>query len=1014
MVHVRRYFLALSVLLGAYCAYAVALAPWIAPPRVARLTATVAPAPAAVSRLPPELVELFPPDAWERQNPTIVETEQCKLLIRDYVTTPDGRLELVPCTLIFQSSGKEHAGRPIVLQAPKAELTFDKAFDIAKGEFGRVEKGTLSGEVRIFSPASQADGRDAFYLKTRAVWLDRQSIHTANDVEFRYGDSSGRGRDLEITLLEPAVDGQQPKRKFRGIHTLSLKRLHSLRVAIAPGGLAPNNVQQEPQTPTAPLEITCQGEFTFDVPRQLARFQDRVRVEQAAIGAVSDSLTCHELLLDMARGKDAPPAALPAPDDPLTGRLQRVIAIGQPAVLQSPSRGIRADAAYMEYSLAARSLYLKTDPGRQIQAVTLRQFDQYFTAPEIHYEMPQRGRLGRLNASGPGELRLIDRRGGQEGLVTARWQRALDIQPQEQNHVISLREAASVEMQGMGRFSADELHLWVRESAAPKMPTGASGPAGTSGPASILPDRMLAIGSVQMASLGLDMDTGRLEAWFMHLPVEEPPKQQPRGIDHPIREPVAPASYTEEARPAAAIRDARPQVPIVQRFYVSGDVVRTQLVVRGNKFDLEDLSIRGHARIDEVQTPEPNLVPLRVRGDFLELRAGTRPDATAEISGFPAEVAGRGMALAGSKIEMRRAQNEVRIDGPGEARLPARGGIVPLPGGTEPAQDSAAVDGGELHLLWQQGMTFDGLVARFSGDVEVRTASQTARMPALEATLNRRLDFALPPADMTPIHAAEPVGLARVLLDGQERGVWIESRGVDEQGELQSRDQVNVPSLDLDQVSGAVHAQGPGWVSTVRRGAPHQGEAPGRAGLAPSHQPEAPARDLHKPEAQARELTSIHIAFEREMVGDLNQRWIEFRQEVRTTYSPASDFGEVIVADPLASLGERMALMRSQTLRITDTSFTRARSFELKAEGGTTVEARNVVVDAPRVSYSSDKETLTIEGDGRVTATVHRPQGRLEGQRLWYNLRTGQSQLDVTKSIQFGLGPDVKLPLRGR
>jgi hypothetical protein len=150
------------------------------------------------------------------------------------------------------------------------------------------------------------------------------------------------------------------------------------------------------------------------------------------------------------------------------------------------------------------------------------------------------------------------------------------------------------------------------------------------------------------------------------------------------------------------------------------------------------------------------------------------------------------------------------------------------------------------------------------------------------------------------------------------------------------------------------------------------------------------------------------------MVGDLNQRWIEFRQDVRTTYSPAKDFGDVIAADPLSPLGEGVALMRSQTLRITDTSFAKARSFELKAEGGTTVEAKNMFVDAPRVTYSSEKEALTVEGDGRVTAKAFGPQGHVEGQRFWYHLRTGKLQLDVIKNLQFGLSPDLKLPLGGR
>jgi len=1031
MVHLRRYILALCVLLGLFCAYAVAVAPWIAPPKIARVVGKAAAAPPLAMVLRDDLAALFPQDAWERKSPKIVETEQCTLLIQDYLTTPEGRLELNPCTLVFQSrdeagegEGGQRRGRPVVLQAPKAELTFEKPFDVARGEFGRVEKGTLSGEIRIFSPPTKADGTDAFELVTRAVWLDRESIRTANDVEFRYGASSGRGRDLEIALVQPAPDQPRPKGKLRGVQSVTLKQLDYLRVAMAGGGLLPGGgakAEQAEKTTkdvksAAPLEIRCRGNFMFDVARQVARFQDGVTVTQAVEGALPDALTCRDLLLDMGRDEKAAKAPAASAEDPLAGRLQRVIAMGEPAVLESPSRAVRAEAAQMEYSLAERSVHLKSDAARGVPRVSLAQLEQHFVAPELHYEMPTSGRLGKLNAAGPGELRMADG-GAERGVVTARWGRSLEMRPQERNHVISLREAASVDMQAMGRFEGSELHLWVRETAAPAaaIEKGAAEQAATSQKPSqaILPDRMLAIGKVRMVSPGLDVDTGRLEAWFRHLPVEEQPARQPRGIDHPIREPVARVSYAEDAGPSATIHGARARAERAQKFQVTGDVVRTQLFVRGSKFDVEDLSIRGRAQIDEVHTPQPQLEPLRVRGDFLEVRSGTRPEATVEISGFPAEVAGRGMALAGSKIEMQRSSNEVRIDGPGEARLPAGGmaggGLVPLPGaggapavtGTAALENPAKQASQTAHIIWQQGMVFDGLVARFMGEVQVRTAAQTAHMPMLEATLTRRLDFGTPLAAATAGPMPTPVGLARVLLDGGEKGVYIESRGVDELGQLVSRDQMSVRGAVLDQVSGGLRAQGPGWVSTVRRGASAGAAIGGGAAVAASAPQNADA------------LTSIHVAFEREMVGDLNQRWIEFRQEVRTTYSPAEDFGDVIAAEALAPLGERMVLMRSQTLRITDTSFAQARSFALAAEGGAKVEGRNMFVDAPRLKYASDKEALTIEGEGRVLARIDYFQGgrpvTTQAQRIWYNLRSGELKLDGA-NIQFPLGGELKFP----
>src|SRR5439155_172446 len=82
----------------------------------------------------------------------IIKTDQFTLLIQDY-RTPDGKLELTPCLLIFYSAPPKDppaadpaapkSGRPIILRAPKAELVFERPLDLTRADFGRVEKGTL-------------------------------------------------------------------------------------------------------------------------------------------------------------------------------------------------------------------------------------------------------------------------------------------------------------------------------------------------------------------------------------------------------------------------------------------------------------------------------------------------------------------------------------------------------------------------------------------------------------------------------------------------------------------------------------------------------------------------------------------------------------------------------------------------------------------------------------------------------------------------------------------------------
>jgi len=111
-----------------------------------------------------------------------------------------------------------------------------------------------------------------------------------------------------------------------------------------------------------------------------------------------------------------------------------------------------------------------------------------------------------------------------------------------------------------------------------------------------------------------------------------------------------------------------------------------------------------------------------------------------------------------------------------------------------------------------------------------------------------------------------------------------------------------------------------------------------------------------------------------------------------------------------------MMVMTSDVLTVTELVGPAARYFELLARGNTKVHGQRIDVDAPIVGYSSDKETLKVEGDGRATAkiwirdTMGSEPNSLQGQRFTYNLRTGELQTDVINRLHFTLPPQLKLP----
>jgi hypothetical protein len=1079
VIHFYRYISALTTILVAFTTYAVGVAPWIEPPpiRRAQMTERGPVAPPVSEEKKAELATLFPPGHWVLANPKIVETEQCTLLIQDYKPVEGGNLELKPCVLIFRARGAATAspadgsaptkrGRPIILEAPKAELAFDRPLNVTRASFGRVEKGTLAGEVTIYSPPTTPTSGDELRVRTRAVWLDRQSIRTSNDVDFQYGDSSGRGRILEITLKSGEEgDKKQAKSHLGPLQSVTLRHLDYLRLATAGRGVlggalptakAPAGAQDPAATiggaqpaDNAPIEVRCQGEFTFDCIAQIARFEKQVEVKRLLPNVAPDTLRCDELQLAFGVPQN-PPAATPN-DDPLAGRLQRLVAMGAPAVLESPSSRLRAVAANMEYSVANRRVILKADSQRNVPQVTLVQNEQHFAAPEVHYEMIESSRLGRLHATGPGDFRMLQGEGPEQQTITARWQKTLQIQPQDQFQVISLVQASTVTIDPLGRFDGNELHLWVQEMPATDRKEGLTagpGPAENNmslagsplkdSPAapssSLVPHRLEAVGAVRVVSEQLDVDTNRLQAWFVNLPPgagDVQPQRLPPIAPPPIHEPVQPAGYLAENTPQAAIRDVKPQN--IQRFHVGGEQIQLQAIVRGRQFELEDLVIDGKADILETRMPQADLEPIFARGTHLELRQGSKPAATTvQINGFPAEIGGRGVSLAGRQIDMDRGRNELRIDGLGEATMPMQaaqtreqgtvnrgqtGVMMPL---ASSAGSAGAIKNGppeKLHIVWHDGFIFDGLTARFAGNVEMRTPAQLALAPILEVTLNQRVDFqsigsAARPERSIQMPAAQP-GLARVFLEGGQNDVYGKNDTLDELGQLVSRDQMRARAVIVDWLSGKMHAQGPGWVSSVRKGAPQAGVAGRREGEPPAQQPFAQMRQP----GDSSELTSIHVAFEKELVGDLNNRQFEFHQQVETTYSPASDFGNVIAADAIKDLSERVVLMTSDVLKVTEFVQPPPRWFEVQATGNTKVRGQKFDVDAPVVGYSSQKELLKIEGDGRANAKAWVRQALgdkpniFEGERFTYNLKNGEWQTDVVKNIHINLPPNMKFGL---
>ncbi len=1021
MLPLRRFLAALLVTGLVFGVYALVVAPFLEPPEVAKekLNKNRQQLIPTVTLRPFE--NLFDQESWELDDPKVIETATCTVLLKDYKPLADGRMEIMPCTLIFymaptkeavaaaaKAGGKTAQRRPVVMRAlDGAVLTFDRPLDLGKAEFGRIVGGQLRGAIQIRSPETEpGKSNDALSVDTKGVQIERQKIYTPHVVDFRYGASSGRGRDLTITLLPASEERQDRTQSLGGISYLQLSQVERLHLegttSLLQGAGKPNAPRNDP-----PLEVRCQGPLIVDFDNAQARLDDHVEVTRVYEQGPPDRLTCDRLLFRLAgKGKGqmqettATPSrrhATPKPTSDVAHAIERIIAVGTPAIIDAPQSQLYVKAASMDFTLATRLVRLNNGPTGA--PVMLRLGKDQFEARGIEYEAAEQGRLGKLFATGPGELELVQASGE---TVHAAWKKSLHIRPDLGSQAISLLEGAHVSAGSMGTFSAAELHLWLKEVPRAAKATAKSGDVAKPS-FSLIPERMLAIcqldqkgnplDSVEIDSSQLKARTNRLEAWFVEATPEQLATAAPKGQ---LGVPGFQRENTTEPNEQSAT---------AQKLSVTGNLIQMKLLRLQGKPAVEDLAITGKVQVEEIQTERPEDVPLKLAGDAVTIVRGSGPSAKLEVKGRPAQVSARGLTMSGATIHLHRGENRLWIDGPGEAELPVPQEGLQMRSLLPPVGEGPATGAtGEVRpvkVTWASGLNFDGLKASFAGKVQVRGEGEYAAGETLDVTLSQRMDFSAP-------KQAGPAEIALLTLDGGKSPVIVQQVTRDKAGEQTSFDNLRTGKLTIDRLANTLTAEGPGEVWSVRKDAPALMPETAQA-------PDGPQQPSDG------KLTYICVKFEGGIIGKLDKREIRFERQVETTYGRVNDWKERLLATKSEDLGPTGAHMKSEALTVTEMSLSKTQKWvELEATGNVIVEGKAFTAQAARIGYTSDKDQLVLEGDGRNDAQFwhqatpgsqhsHTAAGKIRFQR-----KTNTLEVDDGKTLTLGSLPPSKVPLPRR
>ncbi len=975
----------LAIMLVTYWAYALIAVPLIEPSaepnRVEQLTdqqrqGAIREANHRLEALRP----LFRPGVdWELDSPKILESDQVKLLLRNYSNLGSGRVELDCCTLVYTppepaADPAERIRRSVVLQAPEgAVLEFDEDLDLRRGKVGRLLSGRLVGPVTIRSDGREPGPGDDLNITTRDVSVSQDRIRTNEAIQFRWGPNHGSGSHLQIDLLNDSDDPISHKRgpRITGIESLEIRRLDLLHLEFPERRRPAVAAMPDDATGTLPVEVKCRGKFRFDAVERLATFHDQVDVMQMHPDGPSDQINCELLSIYFARRRNGlgRPSEEPSPGTSETSTLdlepRRIEATGNPVVVRAPSRQFQARGERLEYDAWSGRILLEGS-----QEVLLVQAANEIHARDVQYQPSEGGRLGQIIAKGPGWIRgHADDGSGRQ--LTARWTEQLHLRPDEGQHVISLSGGAYLGFAGIGDLNAAEIHFWLSEI-----------PAGPDGKTAIRPDRMLARGQVQLTSTQLSGDVEQLEVWFEE-PTQNPAaiagRGEPPGLMAQVESQIErarlamelarrfPATQQYAWRPAMEAEGSGPAAPAGHlpvpsspaepfglpggespdnHFEIVGKLLRAKVIEQGPQSQLSELIVDGNVRF--VQTPAANAEerPVLITGDQIHLLDAAQPHAAVTVTGSPAHFEGGGLALTGSNINLNRGTNRLWIDGPGQTDVPLDRDLE-----GRPIQNA-----GPLTVLWQQRMSFDGKKAHFEGAVIAKTATQQLETETLDVILKRAVRFADPRTQPTP-------EVEQIICGGD---ISMENRTFDQYG-LVSHDHIEVADLSIHLISGEMTARVParGWglLTSHRRSS-----GPLLPGLMPAvsdagAQPD-PAKDP---------LNYLHVRFQKEITGNVHQRSATFHQKVQATFGPVRSWEETLSGDNPDELGPRAAVLECDKLTVVQMPQPgdSPPATELYAEGNTVVKGAIFTARASRMTYAQAKDQLILEGDGWTDAQLY-------------------------------------------
>jgi hypothetical protein len=1006
--------IAFAVTAVLYQAYVLTILPFVEPAWASQQVAAASPDEPfetgldALHKYRELLSAYFPPNHWcFARPPKTLENGQALIVFDDYTQSPTGEVRVPLCAIVFFPKLRDRGAPPprdaIILESSGgAMLQLEKALDKGAGGMGRIQYGQLQGDVTIRSDMHEPGTHDDLRIVTRNLYMNEDLIHTDQPMDMKLGEHHAFGRELEIRRLKSdRPRGTSAASLYGSFEELVIK--HDVSMTVAPTKLRlggnPSQTPQATATPAgdlgdakltdAPIRIKSAGPFRIDFGSYAASFTDLVQVRQLHPDGKLDELSAAELKLFFTKTNrwNADEGATTAPSHQASSQslalepasLEAIGTAETPVVLKAPSHDATARCERLWIELGPRRITLEKG-----EEVVLIHRGAEIHAPEVQYQLPPKEsgqRIGALAATGgAGWLRaaLDPSRPDQVAKVT--WKDAMQVRRQKGQPVLVLDGRPTVSMTGTGNLSADRLQLFLRERPvdAVNQSSRDSGPL----PASVIPEMISASGSVVIESAELTGKVNQLDVQIAQSP-ESVARAGASGVtkSHDSASPASLFNRNGGARRA---------------YHVEGIELKVDVVMRNRRPDVRALSVDGNVLFQESPTAARGDAPLRIAAEKLQVIGADTPNARIDIRGgggqngaLPrtAEITGRGARLLAPELTLIRGSNQAWINSPGQLDLLVDRDMTgnPLP---KPEW---------LPITWQESMKLEGRRITFLGDVYVQSTTGSLRTRELAAltTADVRFDGA--------------GGQQQPQLEQLEchDGAVAEFDQRDVSG-VTSRQRVELQSLSVNQVTGAIKGEGPGQIDSV-----HLSKSPaallalpaGGGALAPGLMQANP------------ELRHLHIDFVRGVSGDLRTRTVKVHGNVQAVYGPVVNWDERLAMSPGGVPRPNEVWITCGTLGVTESPMAQltnagTRQVELLAEERVVIEGQDpqkgsFTANGHRAKFDQSKGLFILEGDGITPATIEQqqfpgaPSSPQSAQRMEFNQITGRVRIDGLHKGQF-------------